>query len=73
MKIGNVKEFGIALKNRRKALGYTQSYISEVTGFSASFISELENGKETAEIGKAIILANMLGLNLNMEERKQHD
>ena len=70
MKIGNVKEFGIALKNRRKALGYTQSYISEVTGFSASFISELENGKETAEIGKAIILANMLGLNLNMEERK---
>lgn len=70
MKIGNVKEFGIVLKNRRKALGYTQSYISEVTGFSASFISELENGKETAEIGKAIILANMLGLNLNMEERK---
>ena len=70
MKIGNVKEFGIALKNRRKALGYTQSYISEVTGFSASFISELENGKETADIGKAIILANMLGLNLNMEERK---
>ena len=32
---------------RRKELGYTQSYISEFTGFSVSFLSDLENGKST--------------------------
>ena len=64
MMINNAADFGIVLKNRRKELGYTQRYISEQTGFSISFISDLENGKSTAELGKAIDLANMLGLNL---------
>ena len=70
MRINETKEFGEMLKKRRKALGYTQTYVSQVTGFSTSFISELENGKETAEIGKAIFLANLLGLNLTIEERR---
>ena len=43
MKLTNAKEFGIALKNRRKSLGYTQKFLSEFTGFSVSFISGLEN------------------------------
>lgn len=42
---------------------------SEQTGFSASFISNLENGKETAEIGKALYLANLLGLDTEVRER----
>ena len=42
-------KFGQAIKKRRKELGYTQRYISEFTGFSISFISDLENGKSTAE------------------------
>ena len=29
----------------------------------------LENGKVTAEIGKAIILANLLGIDVEMNER----
>lgn len=70
MNISSCQEFGLALKKRRKELNYTQAFVSEVTGFSTSFISELENGKETAEIGKAIYLANMLGLNLSLKERK---
>jgi y4mF family transcriptional regulator len=71
MKILDSVQFGKELKKRRKKLGYTQSYLAEVTGISASFISELENGKATAEIGKAIYLANMLGLNLLIEEREE--
>ncbi|WP_026506619.1 helix-turn-helix domain-containing protein [Butyrivibrio sp. MC2013] len=61
--------FGDAIKRRRKELGYTQSYISEYTGFSVSFISDLENGKSTAELGKAIYLANMLGLDIEINVR----
>ena len=69
MKITDVRSFGKALRDRRKALGYTQGYISEFTGLSVSFISELENGKTTAEIGKAIRIANLLGLDLLIQAR----
>ena len=64
--VNNAADFGKALKGRRKELGYTQRYISEFTGFSISFISDLENGKSTAELGKAIYLANMLGLDIEV-------
>ncbi|SDB69500.1 MULTISPECIES: helix-turn-helix domain-containing protein [unclassified Butyrivibrio] len=69
MVIADTKMFGEALKKRRKELGYTQRYISEFTGFSISFISDLENGKSTAELGKAIFLANMLGLDIVINSR----
>ncbi len=69
MVISDAKMFGEALKKRRKELGYTQRYIFEFTGFSISFISDLENGKSTAELGKAIYLANMLGLDIVINAR----
>jgi transcriptional regulator with XRE-family HTH domain len=70
MRISDVKEFGKIIKARRKELGYTQGYVSEVTGFSVSFISELENGKSTAEIGRALALANILGLDVEVNARR---
>ena len=69
MAVTDAKSFGKALRDRRKVLGYTQAYLSEFTGFSVSFISDLERGKETAELGKAIYLANMLGLDINVTAR----
>ena len=69
MTITDAQSFGKALRERRKALGYTQAYLSEFTGFSVSFISDLERGKETAELGKAIYLANMLGLDITVASR----
>lgn len=62
-------EFGAALRARRKELHYTQAYIAQVTGFSVSFLSDLERGKETAELGKALFLANLLGMDCSMNER----
>ena len=69
MRITDSKSFGAMLKNRRKQLGYTQAYISEMTGPSVSFLSELENGKKTAQLDKAIEVAMLLGLDLTMEAR----
>ena len=69
MRITSTEEFGKAIKNRRKELGYTQGYVSEFTGLSISFLSELENGKKTAEIGKAIEVANILGLDIEIKSR----
>lgn len=69
MKISNPQELGKTIRKRRKELPYTQKYISDVSGFSVSFLSDLENGKSTCEIGKTIRLINLLGLDLNVESR----
>ena len=69
MKILDVLSLGSAIKERRKELNYTQKFLSEVTGLSSSFISDLEHGKETTEIGKVLFLINTLGLNFILEKR----
>ena len=69
MKIENVNDFGREVRNRRKRLGYTQKYIYDFTGLSITFISDLENGKKTIEFGKALQLANLLGLDIEIKER----
>ena len=50
MKITDSKSLGQLIRERRKELGYTQKYLSEYTGLSITFISQLERGKATAEI-----------------------
>ena len=60
---------GRVIRIRRKELNYTQTYISEFTGLSVTFISDLECGKQTAEIEKTIRLINILDMNLLVERR----
>jgi y4mF family transcriptional regulator len=69
MKINSTKDLGRTIRRRRKELGYTQGFLSDYSGLSASFISNLENGKETAEIGKVLFLSNLLGMDLEMKVR----
>ena len=69
MVVSTPKEFGAAIRAQRKKLHYTQAALSEFTGFSVSFLSDLENGKETIELGKAMYLANLLGMDLTLQAR----
>lgn len=69
MKITDSITFGQAVRERRKELHYTQAFLSEFTGYSVSFLSDLENGKQTCELGKAIHIANLLGLDVLLNRR----
>ena len=69
MKITDSASLGKAIRDRRKQLGYTQKYISDFTGFSVSFISDLENGKPTAELEKTLAVVQLLSLDLFVEVR----
>ncbi len=62
MRIVDAADFGAAIRKRRKELGYTQAELAGYCGCSAVYLSNLENGKETAEIGKALFVAGRLGL-----------
>ena len=70
MKIIDSKSLGNVIRARRKELHYTQQDISDNTGYSISFLSDLENGKPTAEIGRAIDVVNLLGLDILIKKRK---
>ena len=48
--ITDAASFGQAIRARRRELGYTQAFLAAFSGFSVSFISDLENGKSTAEL-----------------------
>lgn len=69
MRIYDAADFGAAIRQRRKSLHYTQVYVAETTGLSVSFISDVERGKPTAELGKVLSLANLLGLDCEMKAR----
>ncbi len=66
--ITDAKSFGNAIRQRRKALGYTQVFLSAFSGLSVTFISDLENGKSTAALGKAIYQPAGAGLQPDAEE-----
>ena len=73
MRIINAESFGKAIRARRKELHYTHGFLAEFSGLSVSFISDLENGKKTIELEKAIYLANLLGLDLILKGRENGD
>lgn len=55
---------GAKLRAVRKEQGVTQAQLAALVGTGTRFISELENGKATAEIGKTLAVIQALGLGL---------
>ena len=62
-------ELGAEIRRRRKELGYTQAFLAEYAGISASFLSDLENGKETVQINKLMRVVSLLGMDLMIAAR----
>ena len=68
--IKNPKDLGELIRKKRKAQNLTQGQVAEYCGISVKFISEVERGKETAEIGKVLYLLNTLGIDLIADTRE---
>jgi len=67
----NASDLGSLIRLRRKKLGYTQAQVAELCGTGTRFISDLENGKASIELGKSIIVAATLGIDITAKERGQ--
>ena len=63
-KIHRVAELGLLVRRKRKAIGMRQADLAGLAGVGTRFLSELENGKETAEIGKVLLVCHRLGLDV---------
>jgi y4mF family transcriptional regulator len=64
MKLNDAKAFGNAVRIYRKRQGVNQTQLAGVSGAGLRFISELENGKPSVQLDKALRVAKVLGMNI---------
>lgn len=64
--IANATELGRAIAVARRELGLTQRDLALAIGAGERFIVELEAGKPTAQLGKALAAAKAVGLRLEI-------
>jgi len=62
--IYDTKTLGKTICKARKHQGLTQSDLAGLTEVGSRFISDVENGKETAQIGKVLHIMSALGIKL---------
>jgi y4mF family transcriptional regulator len=69
MIIKDTQNLGNAIRQHRKSMGLSQLNAAGLCGVGERFLSELERGKPTAEIGKVLQVLNRLGLRLVLEDK----
>jgi len=60
------KEIGKIVRETRKKLGVTQKALALTSGTGLRFVIDLEKGKETCQIGKALTILHTLGIRLTL-------
>jgi y4mF family transcriptional regulator len=68
MKLRNSTEFGAAIREQRRARGLSQESVALSAGVGLRFVHDLERGKETVELGRALRVAAAVGLRLEAGE-----
>jgi transcriptional regulator with XRE-family HTH domain len=71
--VTSVEELGSCIRLKRKSLGMTLQTVSGLTGIGYRYLSELERGKESAEIGKALRVMRYLGLQIAVRGNSNKD
>lgn len=59
-------DIGKIIRETRKKLDVTQKALALTSGTGLRFIIELEKGKQTCEIGKALTVLNTLGIKMTL-------
>jgi HTH-type transcriptional regulator / antitoxin HipB len=68
-KVSNAKELGALVRQRRKEAGLTLKDAAGMAGVGIRFLSELERGKPTLQLGLAIEVLQLFGLELHVRAR----
>jgi len=68
MRLNNAKTFGKIVRKHRKKRGATQTQVAALANTGLRFISELENGKPTIQLEKALRVAKVLGIKIEISD-----
>jgi len=65
----DISAIGRRVRGERKRLGLRQDELASLCGLGTRFLSELENGKPTLEIGRVLRVLDALGLEVHVRQR----
>jgi len=68
MQKSSISILGDAIEAERKRRKLTQGQLADLSDTSINFISQIERGKKTAQIGKVIDVLQILGMQLVIEK-----
>jgi HTH-type transcriptional regulator/antitoxin HipB len=68
-KMDDVRALGAAIRQKRESIGMLQAELAALSGVGVRFLSELENGKESAHVGRVLRVLRRLGLDLWLRPR----
>ena len=60
------EQIGELVRSTRKSMGVTQKDLAMTSGTGLRFIIDLEKGKPTCQLGKALTVLHTLGLKLTL-------
>jgi HTH-type transcriptional regulator/antitoxin HipB len=60
----SARDFGATIRQSRKALGWTQVDLAVRSGTGERFIVDLEAGKPSCQLEKALVVARTLGMQI---------
>lgn len=63
------EELGLVVASTRKGRGYSQQQFADLAGVGRRFVSDLENGKPTVEVGKVLQVLTTLGIDMQLKAR----
>lgn len=63
----SVLEAGIAIRTVRKRAGIRIDDFAMAAGVSKQFMTDLENGKATVQMGKVLLMLQRLGIKVSLE------
>ena len=66
----NPADIGCLVREKRKRDKLTQAETSALCNVGTRFLSELENGKPTLELGKVLQVLSCLGLEVSITQRR---
>lgn len=70
VRISDVGDIGRAVRAARKAQGLTQREFADISGVGVRFLSELERGKPTAEVGLVLEVLADAGYDVVLQRRR---
>jgi y4mF family transcriptional regulator len=73
IKAATAANIGAAIRKKRKEDGLTLADAAALCGVGYRFLSDLENGKPTAQMGKVLQVLTALGLDLYIASREWPD
>lgn len=69
VKVADAIQIGQLVRQRRKDAGLTLKDAAALSGVGVRFLSELERGKPTLQLGLVIRVLQLFGLELHVEPR----